>query len=270
MGTPYISFAVSVVLLSISLSFAVADPNVIRATVVSTTRITSTLVDLSRSPNAPDTSSALKDIPVEHRKPFRKKPTKGSVTIPSFLKKSGNVSSTFNVVMVSEQKSQSGSSTSSLSSAGPSLSHSVAATYRGLSVEDVQSVNNGRYYHPPDQALCVGNEFIIEGVNVAWRSRNAVTGAVIQTFSFSTFYGIDADAMGLGWADPICFFDASIGRFITGAMLYSDTDSYIVYSINTNSNSVATWMSWRAQTSPGLCDTSTNCIDDFPQIDYVY
>jgi hypothetical protein len=93
----------------------------------------------------------------------------------------------------------------------------------GVNLFDQRFANNGNQFtvEPPDQALCVGNGFVVESVNDVLRifdtSGNALTGPV----DLNTFYGyppaIDRTKnplqFGPSITDPVCYFDTDTQRF---------------------------------------------------------
>jgi hypothetical protein len=115
----------------------------------------------------------------------------------------------------------------------------MPAGFDGLSQLDQRLADGG--HQPisatPDQALCVGNGYVLEGVNSAWRvfatDGTPLTGAV----STGPFFGdghqlISGGPLVLGplHSDPRCTFDPQTGRFFATAMLFhrdSSTTAYV-------------------------------------------
>src|SRR6185436_115648 len=65
------------------------------------------------------------------------------------------------------------------SSAGAATNPDVQVSVNGLTHRDQRLANGGNQFslEPPDQALCVGNGFVLEGTNSVLRVRSAATGA---------------------------------------------------------------------------------------------
>ncbi|MFL5310547.1 MAG: hypothetical protein ACJ79H_08870 [Myxococcales bacterium] len=96
-------------------------------------------------------------------------------------------------------------------------------SFDGPNLNQQRFANGGNQFtvEPPDQALCVGNGFVLSSVNDVLRifdtSGNALTGAV----DLNTFYGyapaIDRTKnplqFGPSITDPVCYFDADTQRF---------------------------------------------------------
>eukprot|EP00798_Chlamydomonas_sp_ICE-L_P025332 gene25332-10989_t len=103
----------------------------------------------------------------------------------------------------------------------------------GLNSVDKLFADNGNAFpsEPPDQALCVGNGFIVEGVNGAGRIRSAATGATItDPIALNRFFGYPSQIdrktrlFGPDVGNPSCLFDAGTGRFFFSVVI-SDVDS---------------------------------------------
>jgi hypothetical protein len=99
------------------------------------------------------------------------------------------------------------------------------AGFDGMSYLDQRLADGGHQpvAPPPDQALCVGNGYVLEGVNVALRvystSGTPLTGAV----ALGPFFGdghemISSTVPGIGHSDPACLFDPASGRFVITSM----------------------------------------------------
>ena len=94
------------------------------------------------------------------------------------------------------------------------------AGFRGLTHLDQLNAGTGVYsdtqfsLEPPDQALCVGRGFVLEGVNEAFRVFTTGGGALTQPISYSQFFGIPPEivrtnppSFGPFISDPKCYFD---------------------------------------------------------------
>mmetsp|Transcript_11558 Transcript_11558/g.19672 ORF Transcript_11558/g.19672 Transcript_11558/m.19672 type:complete len:859 (+) Transcript_11558:125-2701(+) len=249
------SFSWIVILATLSFGACAANGAAVAGIRVSSDLTTSNIVDLSayisgKRPLIPFTGPFI-------ARDSRKKKIKfqANTTIPSFSA-SSVTSAVSRVVAVSRAPS----------AGAPSMM--VASTIEGLRNDENPAFNDGSYSHPPDQAICVGSGYIIEGVNSAWRIFNEATGQIVSSLSNDAFYNIDST--GFGWADPICTFDYTVNRFLTGIMLYDgpNSESYLVYSTNMVAGSVATWKSWKLQTSPTKCGDVSSCFDDYPQMGF--
>ena len=117
----------------------------------------------------------------------------------------------------------------------PILQQQSAQGWNGISHLDQRLADNGNQFslEPPDQALCVGNGFVVEGVNLALNIYN--THGVDQLagpISYSQFYGVrppinrTTGKFGPFLSDPKCYFDPDTQRwFQTMLMIGVDPDT---------------------------------------------
>ena len=108
---------------------------------------------------------------------------------------------------------------SAVAGSNPELNLSV----EGLNHRDQRLANGGNQFslEPPDQALCVGNGFVVEATNSVLRVRSAATGAALTGVQdLNTFFGYAAainrttGEFGAFVIDPVCYFDPDNQRFI--------------------------------------------------------
>ena len=111
----------------------------------------------------------------------------------------------------------------------------TGAGFDGLNHFDQRTAGTGDYVNtqfsvePPDQALCVGNGFVVEAVNSAARVRSATGADLSGVVSLSQFWGLAPEVVrpdgpfGPFISDPRCYYDPDTGRFFA-AELELDTD----------------------------------------------
>ena len=108
---------------------------------------------------------------------------------------------------------------STVASTNPQLTVSI----NGLNHRDQRLANNGNQFslEPPDQALCVGNGFMVESVNSALRVYSSSTGATLTGVQdLNTFFGYPAaidratGVVGPNVIDPVCHYDPDHQRFV--------------------------------------------------------
>ncbi len=108
--------------------------------------------------------------------------------------------------------------------AGQSVAGSTAFGFDALSHADQRNADNGNQFsiEPPDQALCVGNGYVLEGVNLAFRVYTQAGAAVTNPVSYNQFFTNDhainrnVAPIGMrGWflSDPKCYYDPDTNRF---------------------------------------------------------
>ena len=108
--------------------------------------------------------------------------------------------------------------------------------FAGLTHLDQRGAGTGAYANtqfslePPDQALCVGNGFVMEAVNTALAVHDAATGARVagptalnQFFRLAPEFNRTTRAFGDFTSDPKCYYDSQTRRwFLT--LLQLDVD----------------------------------------------
>ena len=110
---------------------------------------------------------------------------------------------------------------------------SGAAGFLGLNHRDQRLADNGNAFssEPPDQCLAVGNGYVLEGVNSAFRVRSTTGASLSPVVSMNTFFGLpvaidrnaDPTVYGAFTSDPKCLYDAPTQRwFVT--ILVIDVD----------------------------------------------
>jgi hypothetical protein len=90
--------------------------------------------------------------------------------------------------------------------------------FRGLSNLDQAAVNEGFSVEPPDQALCVGNGFVFEGVNDAFAVYGQNGGLLAGPAQANAFFGVD---FSLNVSDPKCLYDRATDRWFVTMIEYS-------------------------------------------------
>lgn len=89
--------------------------------------------------------------------------------------------------------------------------------FKGLSNVDQANVNQGFSVEPPDQALCVGNGFIFEGVNDAFAVYNEQGKLLAPPAQANAFFGVPFE---LNVSDPRCIYDKASNRWFVTMIEY--------------------------------------------------
>ncbi len=109
----------------------------------------------------------------------------------------------------------------------------VLASVNGLTHRDQRLANGGNQFslEPPDQALCVGNGFVVEATNSVLRVRNTAGAALTGVQDLNTFFNYPAavnrttGVIGPRVIDPICHYDPDNQRFVVViTTLHSEPD----------------------------------------------
>jgi hypothetical protein len=106
--------------------------------------------------------------------------------------------------------------------------------FEGLNHWEQRFANGGNQFslEPPDQALCVGGGYTVEGTNSVLRVFSSSTGAALTgVMDLNTFFGYPAaldrttGTIGPNVIDPICLYDPGIHRFVVAlTTLHVDKD----------------------------------------------
>ena len=157
----------------------------------------------------------------------------------------------------------------------------------GVNILEMEKAGTGSYagtnggLEPPDQALCVGNGYVLEGVNTAWKvfrtTGAAITPAVPLTQFFKIAPGGQAGPSSFV-SDPRCLYDSRSGRFFA-LMLEADEASGVTqipfirshtyFAVSKTGDPSGDWWIYSIDiTDDGLMGTPAHptcpCIDDQP------
>jgi hypothetical protein len=98
----------------------------------------------------------------------------------------------------------------------------VAASFDGLNFRQQRLANGGNQFsvEPPDQALCVGNGFVLESVNDVLNVYDGAGNQLLGVTDLNTFYGYPPaikrgvpNRFGPSITDPTCLFDSATQRW---------------------------------------------------------
>ncbi len=160
-------------------------------------------------------------------------------------------------------------------------------SFDGLTLRDQRLANGGNQFtvEPPDQALCVGNGFVVESVNdvirVFDRSGNALTGVV----DLNTFYGYPAafkrpsGPFGPSITDPVCYYDPQVNRFFHAVLTLDVVPAtgrltgrnHLDLAVSSSGDPRGSWVIYRIPVQDdGTQGTPVHancpCIGDYPHI----
>ena len=177
----------------------------------------------------------------------------------------------------------------------------ISVSFAGLNHRDNRLANGGNQFssEPPDQALCVGPNHVLEGVNTVLRVYDKGGNPVSNTISYNEFFGYPpainrtTRVFGAFLTDPVCYYDAEVGRFFM-AVLTLDQDpvsgdftgaNRLDIAVSTSDNPTGTWNLYKLAVQndgtegtpdhhcspadpPSPADTTNPnaCIGDFPHL----
>jgi hypothetical protein len=105
----------------------------------------------------------------------------------------------------------------------PLSNNGGAFGFKGLSNFDQAAVNQGFSVEPPDQALCVGNGFIFEGVNDAFAVYDEHGALLAGPVQANAFFGVPFE---LNVSDPRCLYDKASNRWFVTMIEYPNDFSH--------------------------------------------
>ena len=157
----------------------------------------------------------------------------------------------------------------------------------GVGVLEMEKAGTGKYagtnggLEPPDQALCVGNGYVMEGVNTAYKVFTTSGAPVTPAVPITQFFKINPAGSVTAASfvsDPRCVYDPVSKRFFaltlqadeaTGPSQIPFTRSHTYFAVSKTSDPSGDWFIYSMDiTDDGLMGTplhtSCPCIDDQP------
>lgn len=136
-------------------------------------------------------------------------------------------------------------------------------SFDGLTVAN-EFMLSGEFGTPPDQALAVGNGYVLEGINSVVAVYDANSGAELAATSLHSIFGISPSARV---SDPRAYYDATGGHwFITEVLIdAANLETHVLIAVSQSSNPMGSYNVYSVDsTSPGL--TGCPCLGDQPLI----
>lgn len=160
-----------------------------------------------------------------------------------------------------------------------------ALEQRNAGIVDEQDAHPDLDVEPPDQALCVGNGFVLEGVNRAILVRDTQGQPLSAPVSLNALFDrppivdtgadpddVSDDIFGPNIFDPTCYFDAPTQRWFVVAVTLErfgdgvpNGESFLELAVSTTSNPLGPWMVYDIQVDDD-CGDGIDCVGDFPHI----
>jgi hypothetical protein len=140
----------------------------------------------------------------------------------------------------------------------------ILQTMVGLNFFDQRFANGGNQFsvEPPDQALCVGNGFVVEATNDVFKVLTTAGVTLIHNLDLNTFYGYPAainrttGVRGPSITDPTCMYDPDTRQFYLVVLTFdtvpttgADTGrNHLDLAVTTNGDPTGTWNIYRIPT----------------------
>ena len=179
--------------------------------------------------------------------------------------------------LVAERLSRLGAAARAAALAPPTLPHIAGFGlgesenvfgFQGLSNFDQASVNFGFSAEPPDQALCVGNGYIFEGVNNAFAVYSENGRLLAGPAQANAFFNVD---FSLNVSDPKCLYDKTTDRWFVTMIEYDNTlsDNHIKIAVSQSGDPTGAFILYDIDVSKDGADFLTGdcpCFGDQPLI----
>jgi hypothetical protein len=148
-------------------------------------------------------------------------------------------------------------------------SNSGFSGFNGLNHQDHIVANGGdprNVAEPPDQALCVGNGFVVEGVNVAFSVYDSAGNRLAGPAPANSFFNLDPTIFA---SDPKCYFDPDTHRFFATIVdlpgFPTGDTSEVDVAVSRTDNPLGAWDIFRIDTTD-LDHSGCPCAADQPLI----
>lgn len=154
------------------------------------------------------------------------------------------------------------------SAALTSSSSGIAANFLGLTSVDSRRVN-GYNVEPPDQALCVSHDFVMQQVNLAAALYTKTGALVAGPVSENAFYdeGSGGFSTPFNLSDPRCYYDRQANAWFAEIWESNFSDeSHIDLAVNPTSDPTTPWTIYRLDTTNILPSAGCPCFPDYTMI----
>ncbi len=125
----------------------------------------------------------------------------------------------------------------------------LLANFDGVSSRDSAVTNFGQEFEPPDQALCVGNGYVLEMVNSAYTVYKPNGTVVTGPFNVN---GPFNEGLTEFTTDPRCHYDTATHTWIATILFISSdftTSSHIDVAVNTSGDPTKLWKNYKIDTT---------------------
>ena len=138
---------------------------------------------------------------------------------------------------------------------GPAAASPAAApaaaplvNFDGVSSRDSAETNFGQEFEPPDQGLCVGNGFVLEPVNSAYRVYDEAGHSLAGPFNVN---GPFNEGLKEFTSDPRCYYDAAAHTWIAIILAIGPTEesSSLDIAVNNSGDPRTLWTAYKLDTT---------------------
>jgi hypothetical protein len=146
----------------------------------------------------------------------------------------------------------------------------LLTNFNGVSSLDSAATNFGQEFEPPDQALCVGNGFVVEMVNSAYTVYRPDGRVVSGPFNVNGPFNLGLTEFT---SDPRCYYDAADHTWFATILFINgeETASAFEVAVNSSGDPTTPWTDYEVNTtdtggSSGPAHAGCPCLGDQPTL----
>lgn len=149
-----------------------------------------------------------------------------------------------------------------------SVPSSLLQNFNGTSSNDSRRTNFNQEFEPPDQGLCVGNGFVLEPVNSAFRIFKTNGHSLIGPSNVNDLFNQGSTQFT---SDPRCYFDPTTNTwfatilFLSGGEVPDGKSSQLDIAVNSSGNPENIWTQYQIDTT-NLGGNGCPCFGDQPTL----
>jgi hypothetical protein len=140
----------------------------------------------------------------------------------------------------------------SASPAATSVASSVLSNFNGTSSNDSRKTNFNQEFEPPDQGLCVGNGYVMEPVNSAYRIFKTNGKTLEGPINVNDLFDQGSTQFT---SDPRCYYDPTTNTwfatilFLSGGEAVDGKSSQLDIAVNSSGNPENIWTQYEVDTT---------------------
>ena len=150
-------------------------------------------------------------------------------------------------------------------------SPSILSNFNGTSSKDSGLANFNQEFEPPDQGLCVGNGYVLEPVNSAYRIFNSSGATLDGPFNVNDLFNEGALQFT---SDPRCYYDPTTNTWFATILFLSGggagPTSHLDIAVNPTGNPLNVWTEYQIDTTDshnkGCGKKEGGCFGDQPRL----
>ncbi len=148
------------------------------------------------------------------------------------------------------------------------VTSSLLENFNGTSSNDSRKANFNQQFEPPDQGLCVGNGFVLEPVNSAFRIFKTNGHSLIGPTNVNDLFDQGSTQFT---SDPRCYYDPTTNTwfatilFLSGGEIPDGKSSQLDIAVNSSGNPENIWTQYQIDTTD-IHGNGCPCFGDQPTL----